>query len=489
MRTEFQRSGLVAAALCTLSLSASVVSAQVQQTFVSVTPCRVVDTRNAAGTFGGPSIAGGTSRAFPIPASACGIPASASAYALNVTAVPHGPLIFLTVWPDGQTRPNVSTLNSPSGDVIANAAIIPAGTSGAVDVFVSNPSDVIVDIDGYFAPEGGSSSSTSVALGTGTSSAGTQNTAVGFNVLQVNAGNENTGLGAYALSANSQGSNNVAIGANALLSNAGGSGNTALGGQALINDLGDDNTAVGFSALWTNSVGVDNTAVGVSALFNNGGGSFNVALGQNALFNMTSGASNIALGYQAGYQLTSGNNNIYIGNQGQANDAGVIRIGSANSQGSSYAQGSTYIAGIVNTNVSGSAVLINSSGQLGIATSSERFKQDIADMGTASDALMLLRPVTFRYKQPLEDGTRPLQYGLVGEEVAKVYPELVVYDQDGQVHSLQYHELPALLLNELQKQHRAITEQQAEIKQQQEHLRELQKRIGALEAAIQQRER
>jgi trimeric autotransporter adhesin len=482
MRMELQRGGSTVAALCILSLSSSVIWAQTPDNFISVTPCRVVDTRNAAGTFGGPTIAGGTSRAFPIPASACGIPANAAAFALNVTAIPRGPLIFLTIWPDGQPQPNASTLNSPSGNVIANAAIVPAGASGAVDVFVSNPADVILDISGYFVPASNASNNTSTALGTGASNAGLQNTAVGYNTLQVNAGNGNSALGANALTANSQGNNNVAIGDNALLSNAGGSANTAVGGQALLNDFGNDNTAVGFSALFANTVGINNTAIGVSTLYSNVGGSNNVAVGQNALYNMTSGASNIALGYQAGSQLTSGDSNIYIGNQGQASDGGVIRIGTAGTQTS------TYMAGILNTNVSGSNVLINSNGQLGIATSSERFKEDIADMGRASDALMLLRPVTFRYKQPFEDGTKPLQYGLLSEEVAKVYPGLVVYDQDGQAQSLQYHELPALLLNELQKQHQIIAKQESKIKQQQEQMRELQERIAALEARIEHRE-
>lgn len=447
-----------------LGLCSCVVWAQAPQQFITVTPCRVVDTRNPPGTFGGPTITGGTSRTFPITSSPCGIPANASAFALNVTAVPQGPLIFLTIWPDGIAQPNVSTLNSPSGTFLANAAIIPAGTNGAVDVYVSNTSDVIIDVNGYFITE---SNSTSTGLGTGASNTGVQNTAVGFNTLQVSTGTGNTATGAYALSGNTIGNNNVAIGASAMLSNAGGSANTAVGGQALLNDFGDDNTAVGFSALWTNNIGVSNTAVGVSSLYNNGGGSFNVGIGQNALYNMTSGASNIAIGYEAGYQLTTGNNNIYIGSQGAASDGGVIRIGASGSQAS------TYVAGISGVNVTGATVVVNSSGQLGVATSSVRFKEDVEDMGGASDGLMLLRPVTFRYKQPLENGTKPLQYGLVAEEVAKIYPGLAVYDSDGKIISIQFHELPALLLNELQKQHKTIEDLRA--------------RIAALESLVKER--
>lgn len=121
--------------------------------FYPVAPCRVVDTRNAAGPLGGPPIGGTTSRNFPVLSSPCGIPSTAQAYSLNVTALPHnGTLNYLTIWPTGTSQPNVSTLNSPAGQTIANAAIVPAGTSGQVTVFVTDTSDVILDINGYFAP-------------------------------------------------------------------------------------------------------------------------------------------------------------------------------------------------------------------------------------------------------------------------------------------------------------------------------------------------
>jgi subtilase family serine protease len=121
--------------------------------FVKVTPCRVVDTRNPTGPFGGPVLAALTSRQFDIPDGACNIPSSAVAYSLNVTVVPIGPLGYLTIWPSGQTQPVVSTLNS-DGRVKANAAITPAGTNGGVSVYVTNESQVILDIDGYFVPKG-----------------------------------------------------------------------------------------------------------------------------------------------------------------------------------------------------------------------------------------------------------------------------------------------------------------------------------------------
>jgi hypothetical protein len=119
--------------------------------FFPLPPCRVLDTRTANGTFGGPSLIGGNSRAFPIPSSSCGVPASAAAYALNLTVVPQGGLGYVTAWPTGQATPLVSTLNSLDGTTLANAAIVPAGTAGAVSFFASNSTDLIVDINGYFA--------------------------------------------------------------------------------------------------------------------------------------------------------------------------------------------------------------------------------------------------------------------------------------------------------------------------------------------------
>src|SRR5664280_2619268 len=123
--------------------------------FVAVTPCRVVDTRPLYG--GGGPIPGGTHQDFPISgAPRCGIPASAAAYSLNVTVVPQGYLSYLTVWPTGQPQPSVSTLNSLDGRIKANAAIVPAGASGDVSVYATDTTNVILDIDGYFAPVSGS---------------------------------------------------------------------------------------------------------------------------------------------------------------------------------------------------------------------------------------------------------------------------------------------------------------------------------------------
>src|SRR5262249_45466442 len=120
--------------------------------FYPLTPCRVLDTRNPNGPFGGPAIAANTARSFTIPSSGCGAPANAAAYSFNVTVVPHGFLGFLTAFPTGQTQPGASTLNSLDGTILANAAIVPAGTGGAVSFFALNTTDLVVDINGYFAP-------------------------------------------------------------------------------------------------------------------------------------------------------------------------------------------------------------------------------------------------------------------------------------------------------------------------------------------------
>ena len=136
-----------------LGASFSFTCAQAQSNFVPVTPCRVADTRNASGPFGGPSLQAGVTRSFAIPTSPCGIPATASAYAFNVTVVPHRPVTYLVIWPTGQPQPVASTLNAPGGQITSNAALVAAGTNGAVSVYTSDPTDLVLDIDGYFVTQ------------------------------------------------------------------------------------------------------------------------------------------------------------------------------------------------------------------------------------------------------------------------------------------------------------------------------------------------
>src|SRR5262249_48413327 len=181
--------------------------------------------------------------------------------------------------------------------------------------------------------------------------------------------------------------------------------------------------------------------------------------------------SNIAIGYQAGYNLT-GDNNIEIGNLGAATDTNTIRVGK---QGT---QTATYIAGIAGSAVSGSDVVVNNSGRLGIVASSARYKRDIHDMGESSDALMKLHPVTFHYR---DEGERTIQYGLIAEEVAPVYPELVVRDTEGRVESVRYSMLTSMLLNELQKQDRKNRQQAEKVAQLEERLARLERTIAMQE--------
>jgi hypothetical protein len=264
-------------------------------------------------------------------------------------------------------------------------------------------------------------------------------------------GNFNTATGAGALKNNSTSSNNTATGINALLNDTGGQ-NTGHGANALQNNTsGTNNTAAGFNSLFNNKTGSNDSAYGASALSSNTTGSYNSAVGLRALFSNTTGQINTALGYGAGFNVTTGSNNIEIAAAGNTADNAVIRIGL---QGT---QTQTFIAGIAGSAVTGSDVVVNGSGKLGVVVSSARYKRDINDMGASTDGLMKLRPVTFVYKG---DPQGVKQYGLVAEEVDKVYPELVVHDDAGKVESVRYSMLTSMLLNELQKETRK-NEQQA----------------------------
>jgi hypothetical protein len=126
--------------------------------FFPLTPCRVIDTRNQNGDFGGPPLSGGVARSFPVlEAAQCNIPSSAQAYSLNFTVVPQSTLGYLTVWPSGQNQPLASTLNDRTGTIVANAAIVPAGTGGAISAYASDNTNLIADINGYFAAPGSGS--------------------------------------------------------------------------------------------------------------------------------------------------------------------------------------------------------------------------------------------------------------------------------------------------------------------------------------------
>src|ERR1700733_7534005 len=298
--------------------------------------------------------------------------------------------------------------------------------------------------------------------------AGSQNTAVGAFALEDNDGDGNTALGAGALEDNLSGTGNTASGEYALEDNSSGNNNTATGYNALLfNETGDKNTASGYQALYSNTTASFNTAYGFASLYTNTGEQ-NSALGVYALYGNTTGSSNIAAGYRAGYNLKTGSNNIDIGNVGIAAESGVIRVGTSGKQTE------TFIAGIHNSTVTGSAVYVTSEGQLGVLASSERFKTDIAPMGSDTVNLAQLRPVSFKLKS---DATSTRQYGLIPEEVAKVYPELVIRDSSGQIQGVRYDELAPMLLNEVQKQQDKNAAQDSKI-------RDLEQQVAEMHAAL-----
>ncbi len=310
------------------------------------------------------------------------------------------------------------------------------------------------------------------ALYAGTS--GEHNTGVGYGTLASSTtGSGNTAIGHDALEYQTVASENTALGAYALQGNATGGGNTAAGYEALAyNSSGANNTAFGLAALLLNTTGKGNAAQGVNALYNNTTGIRNLGIGSNALFSNVSGGYNIALGFNAGYNVLNGSNNIEIGSEGAAGDNATIQIGV---QGT---QVHTTIAGIYGTLVTGaSAVYVTAAGQLGVQGSSERFKTDIAAMPQLSEKLAQLRPVTFRYRT---DPKRVRQYGLIAEEVAKVYPELVIRDPAGKIMGVHYEELAPMLLNEIQQQQRTNTAQAARIHDLEHQHAEMQQQLAEL---------
>jgi Chaperone of endosialidase len=309
------------------------------------------------------------------------------------------------------------------------------------------------------------------------SNLGTNNVAVGVNALAGlpegdASGDNNVAIGTGTLSVNNGGSDNVAAGLNALANNTTGSGNTAIGIAAMqSNDTGGSNVATGAGALTSNTSGVENTGSGVNALLLNQTGSLNTAHGFQALVNNT-GSSNIAMGVDAGYNLTTGGNNIDIGNFGVAAESNTIRIGGDVLSGFG-SQTATFIAGISGTTVgAGVTVIIDSNGQLGTISSSQRFKDAIKPMDKASEAILSLRPVTFRYKQELDPQGIP-QFGLVAEEVEKINPDLVARDAQGKVYTVRYEAVNAMLLNEFLKEHRKVQELETAAARQQHEIKAL----------------
>jgi hypothetical protein len=259
--------------------------------------------------------------------------------------------------------------------------------------------------------------------------------------------NGNTAEGQAALLSLTAGAFNTAVGFLSLRNDMTGSSNTAIGAGALALTTSDENTAVGAVALLSNTAGNQNTAYGASALIHNTEGVANTAIGRSALFSNTTGTLNTALGASAGNAITTASNVICIGtNFGGDNVSNSCFI--ANIRGTQTA---------INDAV---PVLIDSSGQLGTASSSRRFKKDIEPMAEASDTIMALKPVTFHYK---DDQLNRPEFGLIAEEVAAVNPNLVVRDKGGAIYTVRYDAVNAMLLNEFLKEHSKVEEQQCTI--------------------------
>ena len=336
-------------------------------------------------------------------------------------------------------------------------------------------------------PQARGSGANNTALGYHTlfsNTSGTRNTATGSVALANNNADDNTSTGFQALADNTSGFSNTATGSQALFSNVEGYQNTATGYQALYHNVGSallgfglNNVATGAKSLFSNTTGDGNVATGFQALYSNTDGTNNVAVGDNALsFNIT-GNDNIAVGWEAGI-ATTGHDNIIIGHFGEAGEDGTIRIGT---QGQHTA---TYIAGISGTAVSGTAVVVNVAGHLGVAPSSERFKKEIQPMDKASEAILALKPVTFHYKKDLDPEGTP-QFGLLAEDVVKVNPDLVVRDTEGKVYTVRYEAVNVMLLNEFLKEHRTVQELKSAVAKQEAIIAKQQKGFESKIAAQQ----
>ena len=295
-------------------------------------------------------------------------------------------------------------------------------------------------------------------------------TAVGAGALLGNTAGQNTATGAGALLSNTTGDGNTANGAFTLFSNTIGLGSTATGFDALFNNTeGAGNTASGYQALYSNTTGVANTANGTLALHGNTIGEFNTASGDGALLNNTGGFGNTANGGSALSSNSTGNNNTALGYNAGFNITGTgnVCIGEG-VLGVAGEFNTTWIRNIHNTvqpvvGIDPDNVTVNSAGRLGRGdVSSRRYKHDIKPMDNASEAILALKPVTFRYNKEY-DATQTLAYGLIAEDVAQVYPDLVGRNREGQPESVRYEQINAMLLNEFLKEHRKMEDQQKQI--------------------------
>jgi Chaperone of endosialidase len=363
-------------------------------------------------------------------------------------------------------------------------AIPGANTGEGIGVLTSLTTGIWNTGTGFVSLRNNTSGNFNTANGGGSlffNTTGQRNTATGAGALLSNTtGGSNTANGAFALLSNTTGTFNTATGDSALFHNTLGSYNTAVGDGALTNNTdGPGNTATGALALSANTIGEANTATGVAALFINTTGSNNTADGWNAL-NVSTGSGNTAAGYKALINSTAGDNNTAVGNLALAfsgTGSGNVALGA--NAGSNVTTASNVIcigsnvpaANVSNTCFMGNifgvttgmdavSVVVDTNGQLGTVASSRRFKRDIQPMDKTSEAILALNPVTFHYRNSKKDTP---QFGLVAEDVAKVDPDLVVRDKNGEIYTVRYEAVNAMLLNEFLKEHRTVQEQQAEI--------------------------
>jgi trimeric autotransporter adhesin len=309
----------------------------------------------------------------------------------------------------------------------------------------------------------------------------TQQASANFNISGSGSANSFDSATTYGIDGNSVLSIGTLTDNNLFLGVGAGTNNVAGSGQL--------NTFSGYQAGYSNSVGCQNTFSGYQAGWNNTSGGANTFSGYFAGTNIT--GNNKFYGNLAGYNNYAGNNNVYIASLGCQHhpfctESSTIRIGGDTGGGP---QSATYIAGIYGSTVGGSgiAVYVDSNGQLGTTVSSLRFKEQVRDMRDSTNALMKLRPVSFLYKPEYSNGERTLQYGLIAEEVAKVYPEMVAYDKVGQPYTVRYQYLAPMLLNEMQKQYHRAEAQAKVINAQGQEIESLRQQLQVQNATLQER--
>ena len=376
--------------------------------FVAIAPCRIVDTRVATSDgFHQPNFGDDESRSFPLPTSTdCpGLPATPGAYSLNIQFRPMTQLAYLTAYPTGTTRPGVSTLTAGPAAWVENAAIVPAGTSGQIDVYCQYAGRVVIDVNGYYGSN--NASNTFLGMDTGNfSMTGMYNTAIGY-------------------------------------------------GSMHANTTGSNNTASGFGSLESNTTGYDNTASGYYSLSANTTGHYNTASGYNSLVNNTTGAGNTGSGLDAGYSNTTGDENTFLGYDANA---------AANNLTNATAIGYNAVVDASNHIRIGNGSVTQIGGQVAWSNLSDaRAKSDIRDLDLGLDFVLALRPVSFTMKT----GDGRTDMGFLAQDVEALlgddYSVLGIGGDADRTLSLRYTDLIAPLVKAIQAQQAHIDTQQSQI--------------------------